>query len=430
MVPDAGTGRNELMLQIENTMTRKKELFEPRNNLLVKMFSCGPSIYRRPHVGNYRTFIWEDVLQRYLEYLGYNVQRVLNFTDIEDKSIEEAEKLGKSVEDVTGAVAGRFMKEAELFGIKLPDFIPRSSTSVEQAVYLIQRLIEKGYAYWYKDDVFFDPLKFRGFGRLFRLDMTKWPEKKVRFSKDTYPGQRWNLGDFILWHGSRPGDKVYWDTEIGRGRPAWNIQDPAMISATLGYSLDIFCGGIDNMCRHHDYNIAVMESVSGEELARYWLHGQHVLVDGKKMSKSLDNEVHPEDLLSQGFSWKHIRFYLLHKPYRKRINLTPESLRQVGEKLDAFRSMAKAVVEGAKKGESAREENAARAGSANELVQELTRRFEKGMNDDLNTWSAFQGVAEVVARLHELKKDGRLGPHAAAEVEQKLRAIDQVLQVI
>jgi cysteinyl-tRNA synthetase len=412
------------MLQLENTMTRKIEPFKPRDNLLVKMFSCGPSIYRRPHVGNYRTFIWEDVLQRYLEYLGYNVERALNFTDIEDKSIEEAGKLGISVEEVTGEVARHFMREAKQLGIKLPDVIPRSSTSVEQAARLIRELVEKGYAYWYKRDVFFDPLKFSGFGKLFRLDMNRWPKNRVRFKKDTYPGQRWNLGDFILWHGYKDGDKVYWDTEIGKGRPAWNIQDPAMISSTLGYSLDIFCGGIDNMCRHHDYNIAVMESVSGQELARYWLHGQHVLVRGRKMSKSLDNEVYPEDLVSQGFSWKHIRFYLLHMPYRKRINLTPESFKQVSGKLDAFRSMVDAIFERTDQGGEARK------GSAGELIRELTQCFENEMNDDLNTWAAFEGISKIVSKLLKHKKEGQLGAGDSAEVEQQLRRIDQVLQVI
>jgi cysteinyl-tRNA synthetase len=412
------------MLQLENTMTRKRESFEPRNDRLVKMFTCGPSIYRRPHVGNYRTFIWEDVLQRYLEYLGYSVQRVLNFTDVEDKSIEEAEKEGKSVKEVTGAVAGHFMKEAKLLGIKLPDNIPRSSTSVEQAVHLIQKLIEKGYAYWHDGDVFFDPLKFSGFGKLFRLDMSRWPKKKVRFKKDTYPGQRWNLGDFVLWHGYREGDGVYWDTEIGKGRPAWNIQDPAMISASLGYSLDIFCGGIDNMCRHHDYNIAVMESVSGEELARYWLHGQHVLVNGKKMSKSLDNEVYPEDLVARGFSWNHVRFYLLHKPYRKRINLTQKSFQEISDKLDAFRSMANDIVQKTEGSESTRDE------TVGKLIQDLSSRFEDGMNDDLNTLAAFEGIFEIVSKLHDLKKAGRLGRNGAVAVEKELRKIDRVLQVI
>jgi cysteinyl-tRNA synthetase len=412
------------MLQLENTMTRKIEPFEPGKNPLVKMFSCGPSIYRRPHVGNYRTFIWEDVLQRYLEYLGYDVERALNLTDIEDKSIEEAENLGKTVQEVTGAVAARFTREAGLLGIKLPESIPRSSTSVEQAVYLIQKLIEKGYAYWYEGDVFFDPLHYADFGKLFRLDMSRWPKNKVRFKKDTYPGQRWNLGDFVLWHGCKTGDKVCWDTEIGRGRPAWNIQDPAMISSTLGYSLDIFCGGIDNMCRHHDYNIAVMESVSGKELARYWLHGEHVLVNGKKMSKSLDNEVYPEDLVSPGFSWEHVRFYLLHKPYRRKINLTRKSFEQVSEKLDAFRSMANALVEKTNKIRPAREEG------VKELIRELTLGFEEGMNDDLDTWAAFQSISKTVSGLYRLKSAGRLGSHDAAEIERQLRRIDQVLQVI
>jgi len=329
------------MLQLYNTMTRQKEPFRPENGHargVVRMFSCGPSIYSPPHIGNYRTFIWEDVLQRYLAYQGYEVKRAINLTDIEDKAIEEAQERGLTVGELTGAIAGRFIEEAGRLRIKLPERIPRSSTSVQQAVYLIRKLIEKGYAYRHKADIFFDPLKFKGFGKLFRLDMSKWPKTKKRFKRDTYPGLRWNLGDFILWHGGcKGGDEVCWDTEIGRGRPSWNVQDPAMISETLGYSLDIFCGGIDNLYRHHDYNIAVMESATGKELSRYWLHGQHVLADGKKMSKSLHNIVYPEDLLEQGFSWEQIRFYLLSKHYRQNLNFNIDKARRAAEKLEALR---------------------------------------------------------------------------------------------
>jgi len=416
------------MLQLYNTMTRQKEPFRPENGRargVVRMFSCGPSIYSPPHIGNYRTFIWEDLLQRYLEYQGYEVKRVINLTDIEDKAVEEAQEHGLPVGELTGAIAGRFIEEARLLRIKLPERIPRSSTSVQQAVYLIRKLIEKGYAYRYKADIFFDPLKFKDFGKLFRLDMSKWPKTRKRFKRDTYPGLRWNLGDFILWHGCEAGDEVCWDTEIGRGRPSWNVQDPAMISETLGYSLDIFCGGIDNLYRHHDYNIAVMESVSGKELARYWLHGQHVLVDAKKMSKSLHNIVYPGNLIEQGFSWEQIRFYLLSRQYRKKLNLSMDGVRAASSKLDALRAMTRDLSIPGEKTERIIDNE-----TVSSLTEDLTASFDAGMNDDLDTPSALEGLFGAVQRLHFLHKIGRIGTEQTRTIEERLRKADSVLQVL
>jgi len=327
------------MFELYNTMSRQKEVFRPRQEgKTVRMFSCGPSIYRRPHLGNYRSFIWEDVLQRYLEYSGFQVKRVLNFTDVEDKAIEEAQEEGVTLAELTGPVAEQFFYEAGQLQIKLPDTIPRSSTSVDQAVSLIQTLLKKGYAYWHKNNVFFDPLKFKGFGKLYRLDMSLWPKGKRRFQKDTYHGRRWNLGDFILWHGYQEGDKVFWDTDIGRGRPSWNIQDPAMVTKHLGYTIDICCGGIDNLYRHHDYNLAVIEASSGEEFARYWVHGEHLLVNGKKMSKSVGNIIYPDDLMHDGLSGQHVRFYLLYGHHRRRLNFTTASFQKASRFLDHLRA--------------------------------------------------------------------------------------------
>ncbi len=451
------------MLKLYNTMSREKEPFRPKDPLSVKMFSCGPSIYAPPHIGNYRTFIWEDVLQRYLEYLGYGVERVINLTDIEDKAIEEAEELGVPVGELTGETARRFFEEAQRLRIKLPEKIPRSSTSVDQAVRLIEKLLENGFAYRYKTDIFFDPLKFSGFGKLFRLDMSKWPKKKVRFKRDTYPGRRWNLGDFILWRGCGDGDAVCFDTPVGRGRPSWNIQDPAMISENLGDSLDIFCGGIDNLYRHHDYNIAVMESATGKELSRYWLHGQHVLADGKKMSKSLHNIVYPEDLLEQGFSWEQIRFYLLSKHYRQNLNFNIDKARRAAEKLEALRqalpvgALGAAGGTGCQGGRSSCDTGErpavphaipppapAKAGPSGEILNvnlggrsqrpggrsHRSQRFEAAMNNDLDTPSAIDALIEAVERFHFLQVNGRISPEQTQEIADQLLRMDYVLQVL
>jgi len=410
-------------LYLTNTMTRQKEKFVPRfDGGLVKMFTCGPSIYSRPHIGNYRTFLYEDILLRFLEYSGYAVDRMINFTDVEDKSVAEAEEKGISNADLTEPVAETFFRECDLLRIKLPEVIPRSSTSVDKAVELIQALIEKGYAYWHNGDVFFDPLKFEGFGKLYGLDMTQWPEEKRRFRKDTYSGHRWNLGDFILWHGLKgQSGGIYWDTEIGRGRPAWNIQDPAMIFKHLGPAVDISCGGIDNIYRHHDYNIAVIEAISGDTFAHYWLHGEHVLVDGKKMSKSRNNWVLIDHLTEDGFSPAQVRFYLMHDHYRKKLNLSEDRMRRLLDRYEEFLKMVRAVDQA-----DGRNSN----GAAEPYIDQIEERFILHLNDDLDVQGAFDAVYDALAHLAELDQDGRLSRAEGEEATAAVRKIDQVLRIL
>ncbi len=203
------------------------------------------------------------------------MERVITITDVEDKAIAEAEKEQTNVEELTDRNIKTFLEELGKLRGKIPEHIPRSSTTVDQAVHLIEILLRNGYAYWYdhsgRRNVYYNPLKFKGFGKLYGLDMSKWPKKKRRFHKDTYPGNRWNRGDFILWHGYKEGDKIYWNTKIGKGRPAWNIQDPAMATQHLDFLADICCGGIDNLIRHHDYVTALIEGVTNETFAHYWL---------------------------------------------------------------------------------------------------------------------------------------------------------------
>jgi cysteinyl-tRNA synthetase len=261
------------------------------------MYTCGPSTYQRAHIGNYRTFLFEDVLQRYLEYLGYEVTRLITLTDVEDKAIAQAKKENLSLEELTSQNEEEFFRDFELLKIKVPDYTVRASTVVEQAVNLTKTLVEKGLAYWYRhegaENAYFNSLKFRGFRKLAHLDMNRWPRKKRRFHKDTYPGTPWNRGDFVLWHGCKRGDSVCWETEVGAGRPAWNIQDAAMVTKHLGFTIDVACGGVDNLVRHHDYTIAVAEGVSGSQFAKYWLHAAHLFIDGKKTSKSRGNVHYP-----------------------------------------------------------------------------------------------------------------------------------------
>jgi cysteinyl-tRNA synthetase len=352
------------------------------------------------------------------------VSRVINFTDVEDKAIAEARAKGKKLQEITQSVAERFFQEAEALHIKLPRNIPRSSTSVPQAVKLIQILLKRGYAYWHQGDVFYDPLKFKDFGKLYGLDMNRWPKKKVRFRKDTYSGQRWNLGDFILWHGDKDEREqgVTWDTEIGRGRPSWNIQDPAMITKHLGYEIDIACGGVDNLYRHHDYTIAVIESISGRRFSNYWLHGEHVLVEGSKMSKSKGNIVHVEDLTGKGYTHGHLRFFFIHTHYRQRLNLTPTKIEQAARTLDDMVRMADRLTD-------LRRRTGRSHPSAGDHIDRIRRSFAAGMNDDLNVKVALDGIRGALHRLIRFEANRELSRGDRIKIRESLQSVNQVLQI-
>ncbi len=412
-------------LVVRNTLSNRMELFSPRVPGEVKIFTCGPSVYRRPHIGNYRTFAYEDILVRYLEYLGYKVHRAINFTDVEDKTISTAAEEGIGVLKLTEPVVATFFEETTLLGIKLPPekYIPRSSTSIDEAVEVIQILIEKGHAYWHGGNVYFDPLTFPRFGEVFGLDMSRWPKTKVRFSKDTYNGLRWNLGDFILWHGYKEGDPISWDTAIGKGRPSWNIQDPAMIKQTLGFELDIHCGGIDNKCRHHDYNGAVMESAGGQEFVRYWLHGEHLIVDGKKMSKSLGNVIYPEHMIAKGCNGQHIRFLLIYGYYRDKLNITDALMESRCNQLTELQEHVKNLL--SSDGPSAKTTPRMEAAS-----REIVPLFEHAMNNDLRVQVAVDEIKGVVDELFSLCEGKALPSSIKKTVKKSLLKIDTVLGVI
>jgi cysteinyl-tRNA synthetase len=413
------------MLTLNNNLTLETEPFQPINHNEVKMYTCGPSTYQRPHIGNYRTFLFEDILQRYLEYSGYSVTRLITLTNIEDKAIAYAEMAGISVEELTNRNEKIFFKDFEQLHIKCPQYTIRASTIVDQAVELIKCLLEKGVAYKFNhysaENLYFDPTKFTGFGKLAHLDMKKWPKTKRRFHLDTYPGMPWNKGDFILWHGCRPSDKLCYETEIGKGRPAWNIQDAAMVTKHLGFSIDVACGGIDNIVRHHDYTIAVAEAVSGEPFSKYWLHGGHLYVNGKKMSKSKGNVLYPENLTEKGFKNEHIRFFLIYGPYRKQKNFTWEKLAETSKKLDEFKCMVKNIEE---------TKGTISASKAKTLSSQILIDFVNEMDSNLNVKGAFDALNRTITSLNEFIKKGELSAEDAKIAITNLRKIDQVLQVI
>ncbi len=402
------------------TRTRSHRHFVPRERKKVKMFTCGPSVYRVPHLGNYRTFLFEDVLYRYLRFLGYSVQRVINFTDVEDKAIAEAGSSGVSLRELTDRVEKRFFEDSRKLRIHLPTTIPRSSTSVDTAVHMISVLMEKNFAYRHGEDIFFDPLKYDKFGQVYGLDMSKWPSKKKRFSKDTYPGEQWNLGDFVLWHGRGKEPEVYWKTELGEGRPAWNVQDPAMILKHLGTRIDIHCGGIDNLYRHHDYTRAVLECFSGEEPVGYWLHANHLLVDGQKMSKKEGNVLYISDLVERGYSAMEIRFFLIYGQYREKLAIEDDAVDRTTDILLHLRQFAKTLAQGPERTPIKPTPRADR---------ELIGIFEQHMNDDLNVKKAVDAVTEYLRRLGPKMASGDLSLKRRAAITAALHRMDEVLSV-
>lgn len=391
------------------------------------MVTCGPSIYQLPHIGNYRTFVFEDILHRYLEYLGYKVERVLNITDVEDKALAEAKKQNINLKALTNRNVQNLIRELKELKVKIPDYLPRSSTSVDQAVHIIEILLEKGYAYSYiyegRKNVYYNPLKSAEFGKLFGLNMGEWPKKKRRFHRDTYNGNRWNRGDFILWHGYKEGDSIYWDTNIGKGRPSWNIQDPAMMPKKFDLKADIWCSGIDSIYRHHDYIIAIIEAVTGKPFDCTWLHAAHLFLEGEKMSKRKGNIEYPRDLLEAECIWNHIRFFFIYGHYRKKLNFTFKRYNQVCHLLKSLRNMVKKLdfVENCGKKSSA---------EAKKLVYRIESDFEKRMNDDLQVRTAFDSLYKTVSRLAKLSENRMLSAEDSMEVLEKIKSIDYVLQVI
>lgn len=407
--------RRIFLLKLFNTYGKRIEEFRPVNEGSVNIFTCGPSVYQRAHIGNFRTFLFEDILIRYLEYSGYKVRRGIIFTDIEDKAIREAEEQGVDIRELTEENIRAFTQEMRLLRMRIPDYQPRASEAAHEAADIIERLIELGIAYWHGGNVYFDPLRYPGFGELYGLDMSRWPNRKRRYHRDTYPGMRWNLGDFILWHGYKNGEGVYWDTKIGRGRPAWNVQDPSMIIKHFDETLSAFCGGIDNLIRHHDYSRAILESIRSYPMARFWLHCYHLYVNGEKMSKSKGNIYYTDTVLERGYSIDELRFFLIYGHYRRRLNYSDRNMRNAAERLRYFKKRLQAVE--------------VRARDNDDIDRNIGKKIEKmfveNMDNDLDVKRVFDALYEYVSAIDI----DRLSDKTASGIMRAMRDIDGVLQV-
>jgi len=404
------------MLKLFNTFGRKLEPFRTAGNKRATIFTCGPSVYQRAHIGNFRTFLYEDILVRYLGYSGFQVERGMAVTDIEDKTIKEAEKRRTSVKELTDKNIALFVKELKLLHMQVPHYMPRASECVDESVLIIRKLLEKKIAYSHGGNIYFDPLKVRGFGKLFGLDMAKWPKEKRRFHKDTYPGIQWNYGDFILWHGCEISEKACWDTELGEGRPSWNVQDPSMVLRHFRDTLSVFCGGIDNLYRHHDYSLAILEAIKPYPMSRFWLHGAHLFVDGQKMSKSKGNILYTDMLIKKGYSAEEIRFFLMCSHYRKRLNYSDKAMEAAAGKLRDLRARVKMI---RKTAGSAKAEKS-------KISDSLKIAFVSSMDNDMSVKPAFDAMHVLLKKIDT----ATITSAHAAGIIRTLKKIDEVLQVI
>ena len=320
---------------VYNTMTRKLEPLEPLEPGHVRYYTCGPTVYDYAHIGNFRTYVWEDLLRRAMELCGFRVTQVMNITDIEDKILAKAMDQGRTLDEVTAPFIEAFFEDIDTLRIKRAEHYPRATDHIKEMVELAQTLSDKGFTYESQGSLYFRIGAYEAYGGLSHLDKREIRDG-ARIDSDEYDKD--DARDFVLWKGQREGEPG-WDSPFGCGRPGWHLECSAMSMKYLGQAFDLHTGGVDNIFPHHENEIAQSEAATGERFVRYWMHSAHLMVDGEKMSKSKGNFYTLRDLLEKGFEPRAIRFLLLSTHYRSQVNFTLESMgkaTQEVQRLDDF----------------------------------------------------------------------------------------------
>lgn len=372
------------MLALYNTLSNRVEPFVPLNEGRVRMYTCGPTVYDYAHIGNYRTFLFSDILRRHLLWSGYELRQVMNLTDVDDKTIRNAQAAGLPLRDYTDQYIAAFWEDMGALRTEQPEIIARATDHIPDMVKTIRELEERDFAYRSDGSVYFRIRKFPGYGKLSKIDLSG-NRPGARVDQDEY--EKADVRDFVLWKASKEGEPA-WESEFGPGRPGWHIECSVMATKYLGESFDIHAGGTDLIFPHHENEIAQAEALTAKPFARYWVHAEHLLVNGQKMSKSLGNYYTLRDLLRQGHSPGAIRYLLASVPHRRQLNFTIEGLEQSAralERLENFRFRVVQTVfpEGT---------NAALAEQAAAFPEELRT----ALDDDLNTAQALGALFELV----------------------------------
>lgn len=403
-----------------NTMTKNKETFVPIKKKIVKLYTCGPTVYDVAHIGNFRTYVFQDLLRRWLEYRGYRVVQVMNITDVDDKTIKGSRQEGIPLAQYTKRYIDLFFKDREQLNIEKAEFYPRATEHIEEMVKLIKTLLKKGYAYKGEDGtIYYDVSKFKEYGKLSKI---KREELKVgaRVKVDSYGKEE--AYDFALWKAWDEDDgDVFWETELGKGRPGWHIECSAMAMKYLGETLDIHSGGEDLIFPHHENEIAQSEAATGKKFANYWLHSRFLLVEGQRMGKSLGNFYTVEDLVKKGYSPKAIRYLLLSTHYRQQLNFTFKGLNAAEKAVERLINFVERLqtADGSGCGEK-----------ITNLMQKVQNEFEEAMDDDLNIGIALASLFDFIRQVNKLINRNKLSRTEAEKVRDLMMKFDKVLGVI
>ena len=372
------------MLRFYNTLTGKKEEFVPLEKDLVRMYTCGPTVYANAHLGNLRAFVFQDILRRYLIYKGFRLKHVMNYTDVDDKTIRNALEAKVSLRDYTDRYIQTFETDCRLLNLETPEHRVRATDHIEDMSKMVQGLLKKGHAYEAGGSVYFRVSSFPNYGRLSGIDVGGM-RAGARVDVDEYDKE--NVRDFVLWKAGKKGEPC-WDTPFGCGRPGWHIECSAMSMKYLGEHFDIHTGGSDLVFPHHENEIAQSEALTGKPFVKTWLHAEHLLINGKKMSKSVGNFYTLRDLIEKGHKPAPVRYLLASVPYRKQLNFTFDALHQATHSVERLRNFQlRLKTERFPAGEDA--DLARRA-------KEAMKQFEEAMDDDLNTARALGAIFDLV----------------------------------
>jgi cysteinyl-tRNA synthetase len=403
-----------------NTLTRRKETFKPSETGEVKMYTCGPTVYDLAHIGNFRAFLFEDLLKRWLVLRGFKVTHVMNLTDVDDKTIKGSQKKQVPLKQFTDFYVKAFFEDIKALNIQPADIYPKATDHVPEMVSLIKKLIVKGYAYRGEDgSVYYAISKFPDYGKLSKIKPSEL-KAGARVNQDEYAKEE--AQDFALWKAWTPEDgNVYWETELGKGRPGWHIECSAMSMKYLGETFDIHCGGVDNIFPHHENEIAQSEAATGKKFVNFWLHNEHLLVEGKKMAKSFGNFYTLRDLLAKNHDPVAIRYLLMSTHYRQQFNFTFEGLESAKSAVDRLRNFVRRLHDAEGKDSK---------GKVNNLTAKLEACFGGSMDDDLDIGTALASLFDFVREVNNLLDADKVSKAEAAEVGGLITQIDAVLGVI
>ena len=403
-------------LKFYNTLTRSLETFKSVEEGKAGLYTCGPTVYNFAHIGNFRAYIFEDLLHRTLEYAGYKVKQVMNLTDVDDKTIRNSRAAGVPLRDFTATYKKAFFEDIKTLNITPAAVYPAATDHIAEMIAMIQVLMDKGIAYQSEDkSIYFSIEKFPEYGKLAHIDRDN-QRAGVRIDADEYAKD--SVADFALWKARDEADgDVWWPSPWGEGRPGWHIECSAMSMKYLGESFDLHTGGVDNMFPHHEDEIAQSESVTGKKWVNYWLHCEHLMVDNTKMSKSLGNFYTLRDLLEKGYTGREVRWVLIGTHYRKKLNFSLAALDQARETLGKFSTLF------------ARMKEITAAGDGSEVataVEQAQNQFRTAIADDLNSAGATAALFALVREGNRLADSGTLSAAGAAKILDCCRDFDRI----